>query len=69
LGLIDKIGGFRVALMDTAKEIGISGEPNIVRPTKDKRSLFTILTDNGEDIFPNPSQLLNQAPGFYFMWK
>ncbi len=25
--LIDKIGGFRVALMDTAKQVGISGEP------------------------------------------
>ncbi len=69
LGLIDKQGGFRVALMDTAKEAGISGEPNIVRPAKIKRGLFALLTDDGEDLFPNPSQLLNHAPGFYFMWK
>ena len=34
LGLIDKVGGFRVALMDTAKDVGISGEPTIVRPAK-----------------------------------
>lgn len=69
LGLIDKIGGYRIALMDTAKDVGISGEPSIVRPPKNKRNLLTILTDDGEDLFPNPSQLLNRAPGFYFVWK
>jgi len=69
LGLIDRIGGFRITLMDTAKEAGISGEPSIVRPAKNKRNLLTILTDDGEDLFPNPSQLLNRAPGFYFVWK
>jgi protease IV len=69
LGLIDKAGGFRVALIDTARDAGISGEPTIVRPAKNKRGLFTLLTDDGEDLFPNPSQLLNHAPGFYFMWK
>jgi protease IV len=69
LGLIDKVGGFRVALMETAKDVGISGEPNLVRPAKNKRGLFALLTDDGEDLFPNPGQLLNHAPGFYFMWK
>jgi protease-4 len=69
LGLIDKIGGFRTAIMDTAKDVGISGEPSIARPPKNKRNLLTILTDDGEDLFPNPSQLLNRAPGFYFVWK
>jgi len=69
LGLIDKIGGFRIALMDTAKDVGISGEPDIVRPSKIKRGLFSVLADDADDLFPNPSQLLNHAPGFYFMWK
>lgn len=69
LGLIDKVGGFRTALIDTARSVGISGEPSIARPARNKRGLFTILTDDGEDLFPNPSQLLNHAPGFYFMWK
>jgi protease-4 len=69
LGLIDKVGGYRVALLETAREAGISGEPNVVRPAKAKRGLLALLADDGEDLFPNPSQLLNQAPGFYFMWK
>jgi protease-4 len=68
LGLIDKAGGFRIALMDTAKEVGISGEPSIVRPASQKKGLLAALSDS-EDLFPNPSQLLNHAPGFYFMWK
>jgi protease-4 len=69
LGLIDRVGGFRTALIDTAREVGISGEPSIVRPAKNKRGLLNILADDGEDLFPNPSQMLNRAPGFYFMWK
>jgi len=69
LGLIDRIGGFRIALIDTAREVGISGEPSIVRPAKNKRGIFTLLTEDGEDLFPNPGQLLNRAPGFYFVWK
>ncbi len=69
LGLIDQIGGFRTALIETARTVGISGEPSIVRPSKNRRGLLTILTDDGEDLFPNPGQMLNRAPGFYFMWK
>jgi protease-4 len=69
LGLIDKVGGFRVALMDTASSVGIKGEPTIARPSKDKRGLLNALTEDSDTLFPNPGKLLNQAPGFYFMWK
>jgi len=69
LGLIDKVGGFRNALIDTARSVGISGEPSIVRPPKNKRSVLALLSGDADDLFPNPSQLLNRAPGFYFMWK
>ncbi len=69
LGLIDQVGGFRIALMDTARSVGISGEPNIVKPAGPKKGLLALLTSDSEDIFPNPSHLLNQAPGFYFLWR
>jgi protease-4 len=68
LGLIDKVGGFRIALMETAKDVGISGEPSIVRPTKEVRGLLAALSD-ADDLIRNPSQLVDHAPGFYFMWK
>jgi protease-4 len=69
LGLIDQVGGFRTALMDTARSVHISGEPTIVRPASQKKGLLAMLTSDGDDLFPNPSQLLNHSPGFYFMWK
>jgi len=69
LHLIDAQGGFRTAVMDTAKDVGISGEPRIVRSTKDKRGIWAAINDDSDTIFPNPSKLLDHAPGFYFMWK
>jgi len=70
LGLIDKEGGFRIALLDTARQVGISGEPHLVRPPSEKHGLLALLAgDNGTDLFTNPSNLLNRAPGFYFLWK
>jgi protease-4 len=69
LGLIDKVGGFRVALIDTARDAGIKGEPAIARPPAENKGLFATLTDDSSDLFPNPSKLLDQAPGFYFMWR
>jgi protease-4 len=69
LGLIDKVGGFRNALIDTARSVGISGEPNIVRPPKIKSGLLGLLDGDANDLFSNPGQLLNHSPGFYFMWK
>jgi len=66
---IDKLGGFRVALLDTAKQVGISGEPSIARPASEKKGLLDALSDDSDSLFPNPSKLLDQAPGFYFMWR
>jgi protease-4 len=68
LGLIDKQGGFRIALMDTAKDAGISGEPAIVRPYIPKKGLLAALSDT-DDLIQNPTKLLDRSPGFYFMWK
>ena len=69
LGLIDAQGGFRVALMDTARSVGIRGEPNVVRPSKEKRGILGLLNDDADGIFRDPSQMLNRSPGFYFLWK
>ncbi|MEO6924626.1 MAG: signal peptide peptidase SppA, partial [Bryocella sp.] len=69
LKLIDQEGGFQVALTDTAKAVGISGKPNIVRPAKPASGLLGLLNGEAGDIFPNPTKLLERAPGFYFLWK
>ena len=70
LGLIDKIGGFRVALIDTARAVGIHDEnPNIVRPPSGKKGLAALLNGDADSLLPNPANMLNRAPGFYFIWK
>ena len=69
LGLIDKLGGYRVALIDTARQVGIKDEPSIVKPSSPKKGLAALLDGESGDIFPNPSKLLDKSPGFYFMWK
>jgi protease-4 len=70
LGLIDKIGGYRVALIDTARQVGIKDEPSIVKPAQPKKGLAALLDGQTDDLFfPNPSKFLDKSPGFYFMWK
>ncbi len=69
LGLIDKIGGYRVALIDTARAAGINDEPNVVKPPSGKKGLAALLSGDADDLFPNPANMLNRAPGFYFIWK
>ena len=69
LGLIDAQGGYRVALIETARSVGIHGDPHVVRPGKEKHGLIAMLNDDADDLFPNPSQLLNRSPGFYYLWK
>jgi protease-4 len=69
LGLIDKIGGYRVALIDTARSVGIKDEPKIVKPASNKKGLAALLSGDADDLLPNPANMLNRAPGFYFLWK
>ena len=69
LHLIDKQGGFRDALLDTAKQVGISGEPNVVKPAKKGRSVLDLVTSDADDLWPNPSKLLEKPAGFYFLWR
>ncbi len=60
----------RVALMDTAKDVGIKGEPAIKKPAKKKSGLLSALTGtDADELLPTPARILNQAPGFYFLWK
>jgi protease-4 len=69
LGLIDAIGGYRVALVDTARDVGIKGEPSIVRPASARKGLAALINGDADELFPNPTKLLDRSPGFYFMWK
>lgn len=73
LHLIDQTDGFRIALLDTARAVGIRGEPSVIRPREPKDSfLDLLLKGNSQLAFPRPGELqslLEKSPGFYFLWK
>ena len=68
LHLIDKEGGFRDALLDTAKSVGISGEPSVVKPEIRHKSFWDLIS-NADDLVHQPAKLLERRPGFYFLWR
>jgi protease-4 len=68
LHLIDKAGGFRDALLETAKSVGISGEPSVVKP-EIRHKTFWDLVSNTDDLIHEPSKLVERHAGFYFLWQ
>ncbi len=69
LHLIDAAGGFRDALLATAKSVGISGEPSMVKARVRHRTLWGLLTSDADDLFPDPGRLMERHAGFYFLWR
>ena len=69
LKLIDQIGDFRAAVEDTAKSVGIKGEPTIVRPEKDRKSVLDLLFGDASEYIPDPAKLIETNAQFYYLWK
>lgn len=69
LHLIDQIGDFRSAVLDTAKSVNISGEPSLVHPERERKSLLDLLFGDVSQWLPTRERLLDQHVGFYYLWK
>ena len=67
--LVDQIADFEDAVKDTAKSVGIKGEPSLVYPAKPKRSGLDLLFGDVSDYLPTREKLLQQEVGFYYLWK
>jgi len=67
--LVDQIADFEDAVKDTAKSVGISGEPTLVRPPKQKRTGLDLIFGDVSDYLPTREKLLEQQVGFYYLWK
>jgi protease-4 len=67
--LIDQIADFRSAVQDTAKSVNISGEPVLVRPERERKSLLDLLFGDVSPWLPTKEKLLDQQVGFYYLWK
>ncbi len=69
LKLIDQIGDFRAAIEDTAKSVGIKGEPTLVHPEKERKSMLDLLFGDISDYLPSRAKLMETNVGFYYLWK
>jgi protease-4 len=67
--LIDGIGDFEAVVKETAKSVNISGEPTLVRPGKDRKTLLDLMTGDVSQYLPDATKMLEQHVGFYYLWK
>ena len=67
--LIDGVGDFETAVADTAKSAGIKGEPTLVRPDRDRKTLMDLLLGDVSQFLPGREKMLEQQVGFYYLWK
>ena len=69
LKLIDEFGDFQAAAEDTAKSVGIQGEPTLVHPEKQRRTMLDLLFGDVSEYLPDKAKLLQSNVGFYYLWK
>src|SRR5229473_2973159 len=67
--LIDSVGDFEAAVTDTAKSVGIKGEPSLVHPEKDRKTLLDLITGDVSPWIPGREKMMEQQVGFYYLWK
>jgi protease IV len=67
--MIDQVADFQTAVDDTAKAVGIRGEPVLVRPEKDRKSALDLLFGDVSEWLPTREKLMDQHMGFYYLWK
>jgi protease-4 len=67
--LIDQVADFQAAVYDTAKTVNIKGEPTLVRPEKDRKTLADLLFGDISEWLPTREKMLDQHMGFYYLWK
>jgi len=69
LKLVDQIGDFRAAVADTAKSVGIKGEPTLVHPEKERKSLLDLMFGDVSEYLPSRAKLMESNVGFYYLWR
>jgi len=69
LHLIDQIADFQAVVEDTAKSVGIKGEPTLVHPERNRETLLDLLFGDVSQYLPTREKLLEQQVGFYYLWK
>jgi protease-4 len=47
----------------------IKGEPTLVYPQKERKTLFDLLFGDVSKIIPSREKLMEQQVGFYYIWR
>src|SRR6201998_2216699 len=58
--LVDQLADFQAAVEDTAKAVNIKGEPVLVRPEKDRKTLSDLLFGDISEWLPTRGKLMDQ---------
>lgn len=69
LKLIDEIGTFEKAVTETAKAVGIHGEPTLVKQQREKTTLLDLIFGDVSGYVPDRAKLIQKNPGFYYLWR
>jgi protease-4 len=67
--LIDQVADFQAVVKDTAKAVGISGEPTLVRSEKERKTVLDLLFGDVSEYLPTRERLMEQQMGFYYLWQ
>lgn len=67
--MIDQVSDFEGAVKDTAKSVGIKGEPTLVRSERDRKTVLDLLFGDISEWLPSREKLLEEHMGFYYLWK
>ena len=66
--LVDRLGGLQDAIEAAAKLAGIKGEPKVIRPPRERRTLLDYLFGDVRDIL-SESGLMDSHVKFQYLWR
>jgi protease-4 len=67
--LVDQIADFQAAVDDTAKAVNIKGEPVLVHPELERKTVLDLLFGDVSQWLPTKEKLMENQMGFYYLWK
>lgn len=66
--LVDRLGGLEEAIEGAAKLAGIKGEPHVIHPTRERRTLLDYLFGDVREIL-SESGLMDSHVRFQYLWR
>jgi protease-4 len=67
--LIDEIGSLQDAIDIASRLAGISGEPRLLNPPRERRTLLDLLLGDMSELFPFTSNVKDTRIQFSYLWK